>query len=135
MAGYAAEVEAAEEHVVVDVEEGKLSLFLNQIRPPLASYIAFCLGSINTFLFFSGLGRRGRSRTTSKEKAAEAEEETTQAEEDEEMGEEEEEEEMRIPGMPSKPCPSCDERFTTREGFLEHVVTHSSKRITIHTIL
>ncbi len=28
--------------------------------------------------------------------------------------------------MPSKPCPQCDERFTTREGFLEHIVVHSS---------
>lgn len=31
-----------------------------------------------------------------------------------------------VPGMPSKPCPLCEERFTTREGFLEHVVIHSS---------
>jgi len=49
-------------------------------------------------------------------------------EEEEEMQEEEEddEEEERIPGMPSKPCPQCDERFTTRQGFLDHIVTHSS---------
>lgn len=48
-------------------------------------------------------------------------------EEEEEMQEEEDdEEEERIPGMPSKPCPQCDERFTTRQGFLDHIVTHSS---------
>lgn len=39
------------------------------------------------------------------------------------MEEEEEaaEEKVRIPGMPSKPCPQCKERFTTREGFLDHI--------------
>ena len=37
------------------------------------------------------------------------------------------EEEMRMPGLPSKPCPQCDERFTTQEGFLEHISSHSSK--------
>lgn len=46
--------------------------------------------------------------------------------EEEEVEEEEEEEELRIPGMPSKPCPQCEERFTTREGFLDHVIVHSS---------
>ena len=44
--------------------------------------------------------------------------------EDEEVVEDEEE--MRMPGMPSKPCPQCEERFTTQEGFLEHISTHSS---------
>lgn len=46
---------------------------------------------------------------------------------DDEIGDEEEEEnEMMVPGMPSKPCPQCDERFTTREGFLDHLSTHPS---------
>ena len=42
---------------------------------------------------------------------------------DDDVEEEEEaaEEEVRIPGMPSKPCPQCKERFTTREGFLDHI--------------
>lgn len=46
--------------------------------------------------------------------------------EEAEEEDEEDEDEARIPGMPSKPCPQCDERFTTREGFLEHIVVHSS---------
>lgn len=53
-------------------------------------------------------------------------EEEEEEEEAEEM-EDDEEEDMRIPGMPSKPCPGCDERFTTREGFLDHIATHSSR--------
>lgn len=61
-------------------------------------------------------GRRGRPRSLSKEEPIDAQDE------------EEEEEEAMVPGMPSKPCPLCEERFTTREGFLEHVVIHSSAK-------
>ena len=64
---------------------------------------------------FSLTTSRGRPRSVSKEESF------IEAQEDEE-----EEDEARIPGMPSKPCPQCDERFTTREGFLEHIVVHSS---------
>lgn len=58
-------------------------------------------------------------------------EEPVEAEEDED---EEEEDEARIPGMPSKPCPQCDERFTTREGFLDHIVVHTSIAVIPHVL-
>ena len=67
----------------------------------------------------------GRPRSTSKEVFIDAEEDVV---DEEDEGEEEEgEDEMRIPGMPSKPCPQCDERFTTREGFLDHIAVHSGE--------
>ena len=69
------------------------------------------------FNLFFPIMFRGRPRSVSRE------EPVVEAQEDDE---EEEEDEARIPGMPSKPCPQCDERFTTREGFLEHIVVHSS---------
>ena len=47
-----------------------------------------------------------------------------------EAGEEDDDDEMKIPGLPTKPCPQCQERFTTQEGFLEHVTSHTSKEPT-----
>lgn len=69
----------------------------------------------------------GRPRSVSKEVFIDAEEDLVDEEDEGEQEEEEGEDEMRIPGMPSKPCPQCDERFTTREGFLDHVIVHSGK--------
>ena len=74
------------------------------------------LGIALTFSWFHS----GRPRTVSRE-------EPVDEDEGEEDNDEDDEDEARIPGMPSKPCPQCDERFTTREGFLEHIVVHSSK--------
>ena len=51
--------------------------------------------------------------------------------EEEEDDDDDEETEMKIPGLPTKPCPQCQERFTTQDGFLEHIATHSSKCLSL----
>merc|ERR1712071_352383 len=68
------------------------------------------------------------TRKEEEEEEEEKEKEKVKEEEEEEEKEEEGEEEMGMPGLPSKPCPHCEERFTTQDGFLEHVSSHSSAK-------
>jgi hypothetical protein len=84
--------------------------------------------------------RRSSSKAEEEEEEAAEEEEEDEKDENElvdaapeeeademEADEEDDDDEMKIPGLPTKPCPQCQERFTTQEGFLEHVTSHTSK--------
>ena len=72
-------------------------------------------------------GEEEEDEEEEEEEEEEKEKEKVKEEEEEEEKEEEGEEEMGMPGLPSKPCPHCEERFTTQDGFLEHVSSHSSE--------
>ena len=83
--------------------------------------------SLYIFFYPIRVGRpRSLPRAEEEEEFDDDDNEPEQGLEAEELEDENEEEEMRIPGMPSKPCPQCDERFTTRDGFLDHLSTHPS---------